>query len=390
MLAVNSHKTVFIKSKNSTVMKKILFINVVALSVIFGFSACDKDLPEMVEANDVEVATTRAAVLEWDEGFGFHCNHAKGNGRTDVKIGTHIFRANNQNDNGRNPAMHATLFRVGETTVWQLVPIAGEIVCETCGRTDWVTYSNKNGVINGKNIQAHHPKPGEVPVEPDPEFTVLFMNYKAISEQGSIQDFEKRAEVEIDRFIANKANGFATQKPNPVNPNAEKYVFIGWKRFTADKVDGQTRALVQVPGKLIPSPETLEMLQNIDQNMVVYAVFYEFAPVEVSYNRYLAYVHLWNNFDQKYGRPYVVSMNAEACALRHYFALLAHFGQSSLPPYWHFCSEKQDVYDYWADQLEPGLKRMAADKGVDLDDWVKTHISNTAEMREKCNANCNC
>ena len=245
--------------------KNYFFSSVVALAVVIGFSACDQDLPEMVEANDVEVAATsgelRSAML-WDDGFGFHCNNAKGNGRTDVTINGITFRANNQNDNGGNPAMHATLFRVGETTVWRLEPINGVIVCATCGRTDWVTYSNKNGVINGKNIQAHHPRPGEVPppVEPEPiEFVVEFLNYKVIPASGELEAFEQADSRLISVFTANEVNGFTTEKPPYENPNVDKYEFAGWNAFE----DGQ----------LLPSPTTASMLQNIDKDMVVFAVF---------------------------------------------------------------------------------------------------------------------
>jgi len=79
--------------------------------------------------------------LNWDNGAGFHCNAGKGNGR--VITGAE--------------AQPLNLSRVGTSTVWNVVTSAADaIVCPTCARIDWVTFSNKNGVINGKNIQINH------------------------------------------------------------------------------------------------------------------------------------------------------------------------------------------------------------------------------------------
>ena len=113
----------------------------------------------------------------WQDGFGFHCNNAKGNGATDVEYkGTNaavikaiegikkpvdknklmIVAKGDQKDYFGTKTYQITLERVGATTAWNLMT-GTDIECKTCGRTDWVTYSNNSGVINGKNIQAHHP-----------------------------------------------------------------------------------------------------------------------------------------------------------------------------------------------------------------------------------------
>ena len=34
------------------------------------------------------------------------------------------------------------------------------------------------------------------------------------------------------------------------------------------------------------------------------------------------------------------------------------------------------IYDYWADELEPGLRTAESILGFDLDDYVKKHKSN--------------
>lgn len=91
----------------------------------------------------------------WQDGFGFHCNDPKGNGATSVKFEGKTYEKGVQKDVFGTKSNPITLVRVGTTTTWDLVP-RNDIVCATCGRTDWVTYSNNSGVINGKNIQANH------------------------------------------------------------------------------------------------------------------------------------------------------------------------------------------------------------------------------------------
>ena len=78
-----------------------------------------------------------AQTIVWKDGFGFHCNN--GNGKVVTGFEKAIIE----------------LERVGDTTTWNLN--ADNIECPECGRYDWVTFSNKNGKISGKNIQANHP-----------------------------------------------------------------------------------------------------------------------------------------------------------------------------------------------------------------------------------------
>ena len=87
-----------------------------------------------------------AQTLNWTDGFGFHCNTNGGNGQTDIVGYAEIY------DGVNNDNLPITLERVGNTTAWNL--LTNNIVCQTCGRNDWVTYSNN---INGKNIQVNHP-----------------------------------------------------------------------------------------------------------------------------------------------------------------------------------------------------------------------------------------
>jgi len=120
-------------------MKKLLAIAVV-ITMLFTLA-----IPIMASGD------TR----EWKDGFGFHCNNAKGNG----KVVTGFEKAT------------VTLERVGNTTTWNLE--TDEIVCPVCDRIDWVTFSNKNGAINGKNIQVNHSAEARYPGGVDNDCTVI-------------------------------------------------------------------------------------------------------------------------------------------------------------------------------------------------------------------------
>jgi hypothetical protein len=87
--------------------------------------------------------------------LGFHCNNSNGNGRVWVPNYTGSIE---------------TFIREGNTTTWNLVSVDEDnkvkvaanggfetpFVCPTCGRTDWISFSNNNGVFNGNNIQLQH------------------------------------------------------------------------------------------------------------------------------------------------------------------------------------------------------------------------------------------
>jgi len=109
--------------------------------------------------------------LTWTDGFGFHCN-AKGNPATAVEYvgvddafesaiakikkqpaGSLVVQKGDQKDIFGTKANPIDLKWSAGTTFDLLTD---DIECVTCGRIDWVTFSNNNGVINGKNIQAHH------------------------------------------------------------------------------------------------------------------------------------------------------------------------------------------------------------------------------------------
>ena len=103
---------------------------------------------------------------------------------------------------------------------------------------------------------------------------------------------------------------------------------------------------------------------------------YDTPEVVVSFERYLAYVELWNDFytDKV---PNVTADHKTALynhgGIAHYNALLASYGAASLPPYYAFDVSQKAVYDFWADQLEPGLTIVCDDLGIDLAKWVEDH-----------------
>ena len=144
----------------------------------------------------------------WQDGFGFHCNKAGGNGATaveykgDVKAikdaiskikkqpaGSMAVEKGDQKDIFGTKTYQISLERVGATTTWNL-KTGTDIVCMTCGRTDWVTYSNNSGVINGKNIQANHP-------ELD---TILFIKKSWVDLEGKPVDPPEGVEAIFDIY----------------------------------------------------------------------------------------------------------------------------------------------------------------------------------------------
>jgi len=104
--------------------------------------------------------------------------------------------------------------------------------------------------------------------------------------------------------------------------------------------------------------------------------------VVISYDRYLAFVELWNDFytgvngDQYKEGTVFGQILHDSGGIAHYNALLAYFGADSLPPYWHFDTAMKSVYDFWADELEEGLMIVCSDAGIDLEAYYKAHVSN--------------
>jgi len=99
----------------------------------------------------------------WTDGFGFHCNADGSNGATSVTYdGQTIKKGGTQKKFFSK--LSITLVWV-EEKMWSLD--VKDISCDSCGSSDWVTYSNNSGEPpNGKNIQATHPKEGDPSTPP--------------------------------------------------------------------------------------------------------------------------------------------------------------------------------------------------------------------------------
>jgi len=117
------------------------------------------------------------------QGFAFHCNANGGNGKTYLVGYAKDFGKFSK----KTGAGLVTLTRnADDSKVWDVVVPEGETwECLACGSTEWISYSNKSGVPDGKNIQLNHlakgapADPPDPPDEPDPviEVNVAFLGW---------------------------------------------------------------------------------------------------------------------------------------------------------------------------------------------------------------------
>jgi len=110
-------------------------------------------VPVMANGNTARVEGDVAIA----EGFGFHCNTFGGNGRTYVPQFQTIGNNGRMTNINTNKTL-VTLVRTASPVVWNVVVPEGENwACIDCGSDAWITYSNRSGVPDGKNIQLNHP-----------------------------------------------------------------------------------------------------------------------------------------------------------------------------------------------------------------------------------------
>ena len=127
-------------------MKKLMIITtVVVMMCAFAFSA---------------MASTQLPAAS--EGFAFHCNDIEGsNGKTYIEGKDKDFGKFDKKLVGKVSDLEAGLIKLApvetDLTGKTWIPVENLGVCTTCGRPDWVSYSNKSGVPDGKNIQLQHP-----------------------------------------------------------------------------------------------------------------------------------------------------------------------------------------------------------------------------------------
>ena len=99
------------------------------------------------------------------EGFAFHCNDIEGggNGRTYIVGRDKDYGKFDKKLVGKVSDLEAGLIQLAPVTAdptgktW--VPEADLGVCTACGRSDWVSFRNKSGIPDGKNIQLRHTGP---------------------------------------------------------------------------------------------------------------------------------------------------------------------------------------------------------------------------------------
>ena len=124
-------------------MKKILSI-VLALAMLLALA-----IPTLASAK----------LPAASEGFAFHCNDIEGeNGRTYI-VGKDKDYGRFDKKTGEGLIQLAPA--PGDTTGKIWVPVEDLGVCTACGRSDWVSFSNKSGTPDGKNIQLQHPGPSK-------------------------------------------------------------------------------------------------------------------------------------------------------------------------------------------------------------------------------------
>ena len=106
------------------------------------------------------------------QGFAFHCNAGNGNGRTYlVGYAKDFGKYDKKTGEGL-----VNLVRSADPKVWNVIVPEGETwKCLACGGTEWISFSNKSGVPDGKNIQLFHPSD---PFDPgDPEVQAIIRYY---------------------------------------------------------------------------------------------------------------------------------------------------------------------------------------------------------------------
>lgn len=118
------------------------------------------------------------------QGFAFHCNADGGNGKTYLVGYAKDF---GKYDKKTGKGLVNLIRNADDPKVWDVVVPEGETwQCLACGSTEWISYSNKSGVPDGKNIQLCHPAKGapvDPPVDPpdvpDPviEVNVVFIGW---------------------------------------------------------------------------------------------------------------------------------------------------------------------------------------------------------------------
>lgn len=139
--------------------KKLLGLIVAAVMAIgiivpVAFAAPKVPDPEAYIGDRIEANVLNA---------GFHCNTFGGNGRVWVKAYDDKYEAAKK---AKDKGVWEDFIYIGDNA-WLLD--TDEYECPNCGSKQWLSYSNKSGVPDGKNIQLTHYVPPPPPEEDDEE-----------------------------------------------------------------------------------------------------------------------------------------------------------------------------------------------------------------------------
>ena len=180
-------------------MKKTAIIGVaVLLALSLVLVGCDNPIEGEASArrNNPDDVTLKDV--------GFHCNTFGGNGRVWIS-----------NYDAKD---EIKLVRVDETT-WKLTN-RNDYYCPNvgCGKNVWVSYSNKNGVPSGKNVQLTHPVEIKPP-EPKDQFGYIS------AEVNLLETWFKDYHKPVYREASNNTNTLVTRSGNAFN-NGQTWVAI--------------------------------------------------------------------------------------------------------------------------------------------------------------------
>ena len=299
------------------------------------------------------------------QGFAFHCNCDGGNGKTYIE--------GKDKDFGKKLDVSLTR-NANDPTIWDVVVPAGEVwKCTQCGCTEWISFSNKSGVPDGKNIQLTHPaKEPATPIADPIDFSITVFHrvvgtgeYLVYPDVG--ETFVSTEEAYVEWL--NDVNGFtflnlylaAIRNNNPADmARVEGFVCSyvtkdsGNFDMTVNGTDADITALIK-PVANGHYEITFWYVGNTDKSI-------KDTEEGQAYLKYRAYVQLWNDFyhgddtTKIYNDAVRLSLYNNG-GIAHYNALCAFYGADNLPPYFAF----QDFTDYvaaesvWTASLELGL-----------------------------------
>ncbi|MCL2796995.1 MAG: hypothetical protein FWD58_02950 [Firmicutes bacterium] len=125
----------------------ILVVMVLAAGVIMPVVFAAPKVPNPF-SDEYDIGTARTAQME---NVGFHCASAGGNGR--VWVEAYDVKAAAAKASGEK-WVEETIIYIDDNS-WLLANTT-DYVCPVCGGTYWVSFSNKSGVPDGKNMQLTH------------------------------------------------------------------------------------------------------------------------------------------------------------------------------------------------------------------------------------------